>query len=75
MLAFGLIVLVFGFRLLRGREADHRPSMVIAACYFCFGLAAFIWTHYNPHFIGFVVIGAIVAVAAMAPGKSKHNQS
>jgi hypothetical protein len=23
-----------------------------------------VWTHYHPHFIGFMVIGAIVAVAA-----------
>lgn len=49
------------------------PAMVIAVCYFGFGLAAFVWTHYHPHFIGFMVIGAIVAVAAIGPGKSASN--
>lgn len=71
MLTFGLIVLLFGLRLWRGCEADRRPVMVIAACYFGFGLAAFAWTHYDPHFVGFMVIGAIVAVAASTPGKDQ----
>lgn len=74
MLTFGLIVLSFGLRLWRGHDADRRPAMVIAVCYFCFGLAAFVWTHYNPHFIGFMVIGAIVAVAVTG-GKPSRNQT
>ena len=51
------------------------PALVIAACYGGFGLAAFVWTHYHPHFIGFMVIGAIVAVAASRPGKPSSNQN
>jgi len=74
MLAFGLIVLVFGVRLLRGGIADRCPAMVIAGCYFCFGLAAFVWTHHNPHFIGFMVIGAIVAIAASGVARQEQGQ-
>lgn len=75
MLAFGLIVLLFGVRLWQGKTADRRPVIVIAVCYFGFGLGAFFWTHFHPHFIGFMVIGFIVATAAVGPGKSGHEQT
>jgi len=67
-------LLVFGVRLLRGGIADRCPAMVIAGCYFCFGLAAFVWTHHNPHFIGFMVIGAIVAIAASGVARQERGQ-
>lgn len=69
MLAFGLIVLWFGLRLWRGQNVDSRPVMIIAVCYFGFGLAAFFWTRFNQHFIGFMVIGLLVSASAIGPGK------
>ena len=75
MLAFGLIVLRLGLQLWRGKEADSGAAQVIAACYVVFGLAAFFWTRFNPHFIGFVVIGIIVAIATVWPVRAQTHEA
>jgi hypothetical protein len=69
MLAFGLIVLVYAVQLWRGKDAERKPSAIIAVCYLIFGIGAFFTTNFDPHFIGFIVIGLIVGFASTGIGK------
>jgi len=65
MFAFGLIVLSRAVQLSRGRQGDRAPALVIGICYVTFGLIAFIGTGRNPHFLGFILIGALVTATAL----------
>ena len=69
MFAFGLIVLSRAVQLSRGRQGDRAPALVIGICYVAFGLAAFIGTGRNPHFLGFILIGVLVTATALAGRK------
>lgn len=75
MLTFGLIVLRLGLRSLRGKQTDSGAVLIVGVSYTAFGLGAFFWTHFNPHFIGFVVIGLIVAAAAFWPVRAQPRES
>src|SRR6185295_15659708 len=65
MFAFGLVVLSRAVQLSRGRQADRAPALVIGICYLTFGLVSFIGTGRNPHFLGFILIGALVTATAL----------
>lgn len=75
MLTYGLIVLRLALRLLRGKQTDSGAVLIVGVSYAAFGLGAFLWTSFDPHFIGFVVIGLIVAVAALWPVKAILSES
>ncbi len=63
MLAFGVIVLRAGIRMARGREFDRAPVIVIGSIYALFGVVAFLSRALNPHFLLFILNGALVAWA------------
>ena len=65
MLSFGLILLIRSVRLTRGKTVESAPSLIIGICYVLFGLTAFLSTGLNPHFLGFILIGVLVAVSAV----------
>ena len=63
MLAFGGIVLRAGIWMARGREVDRAPVLVIGSIYVLFGAGAFLFRDLNPHFLLFILNGALVAWA------------
>src|SRR6185503_18768864 len=65
MFAFGLIVIARAVQLSRGKGAERAPALVIGICYVTFGLVAFIGTGRNPHFLGFILIGALVTATGL----------
>lgn len=68
MLAFGLIVLGVAARLGRHGRMSRRPLLVIGLAYLAFGLAAFLMTGLNPHFVLFMATGVLVLIPAFGPG-------
>jgi hypothetical protein len=64
MLAFGLVVLACARDVHRGHAGTATPALIVGAAYGLFGLTAFLARGMNPHFTGFMVIGALVIAGA-----------
>ena len=64
MLVFGLIVL--GITIRRG---DPRPVRFIALGYLAFGLTAWLTRDLSPHFLLFIVTGALLALFSFPKGR------
>lgn len=64
MFAFGGLVLSGAVRSLRGRSPEPAPLWVVAVSYMAFGLAAFTLVGRSPHFLGYAVMGLLVALGA-----------
>jgi hypothetical protein len=64
MAAFGVIVLLAGWRLRRGDESGLAAVRVIAASYVLFGGIALLALGLNPFFLLFVATGLVAAVPA-----------
>jgi hypothetical protein len=65
MLAFGVVVLRDARAL--GRHPAHvtGAAAIIGIAYAAFGLWALFYKGFNPHFIGFIVIGLLIAIPAL----------
>jgi hypothetical protein len=74
MAAFGVIVVSIALAALRGSRASRLPAAVIGIAYASFGAWAFLARGGNPHFLGFVAIGALVAVLAF-PGRPRAGEA
>ena len=64
MAIFGTVVLTAAIAALRGPLPSTAPLWLIAAGYLAFGLAAFTWIDANVHFLGYAMIGLVVAAGA-----------
>ncbi|HKD11860.1 MAG TPA: hypothetical protein VKE50_07280 [Thermoanaerobaculia bacterium] len=65
MFAFALVVLASAIQSLRGRPVSQPVLAITAACYGGFGIAAFLSSQ-NAHSLGYVLIGALIGIAAPA---------
>ena len=65
MLAFGVVVLRDARAL--GRDPAHvtGAAAIVGIAYAAFGLWALFYKGFNPHFIGFIVIGLLIAIPAL----------
>jgi len=70
MAAMGLVVVSAGWRLRAGDRSGVTPALLVAACYFFFGLYAFVSRGMNPHFTFFMAVGLLAALPLFggAPG-------
>lgn len=66
MLTCGAIVLAARADLKRGGTMGAVACRCVGLLYLLFGVAAFAYRFPNPHFLGFVVLGMLVLVAARA---------
>lgn len=64
MLVFAAIVLHAAWRLARGEAIDRVPLLATGIGYAAFGLAAFVLRDFRPHFLLFVLTGALVLAVA-----------
>jgi hypothetical protein len=64
MVALGAVVLSAARRISKGLGFDAVALYCIALAYLVFGLGAFSLRHGNPHFLGFALLGALLAYAA-----------
>lgn len=60
MLVFGIIVLWTAVQVARRGDAPTGPALAIAVAYLAFGLVTYLTRDFNPHFLLFVVTGALV---------------
>ena len=67
MFGFALIVAAAAIQALRGIAPARIPLGVVAAIYMTFGVMAFSRSH-NPHHLGPLVMGALLAGALAVPG-------
>jgi hypothetical protein len=66
MMAFAFIVFIAWLQT-RGHKVDARGAVAaISVTYIVFGSTAFVARSFNPHFLGFIVIGLIVAIPLLA---------
>jgi hypothetical protein len=72
MAALGTIVIVAAVRLRRGDASGAFALRVIGACYFVFGLIAFVAQGYEWFFLNFVVTG-LLAGAPVIGGDVRHR--
>jgi len=73
MATFGLIVVTSGLKLRRGDRSGVAPVRLVAACYFLFGLSAFIALDLSPHFAGFMVIGLLAGLPVLGGGPTRSG--
>ncbi len=73
MLAFAAITFSAGLSN-RGAMRPSVPLFAIAITYFLFGWVAFVLRHFNPHFLGFVVLGLIVGTAAVLSSRPQPRR-
>jgi hypothetical protein len=64
MFGFGTIVLNQTFRRMRHQPIQVGPLWIIAIVYLVFGIGAYVWRDFNPHFLLFVATGGLVALFA-----------
>ena len=71
MSGFAALVLSAAVSLIRGKAPSPAPLWVVAATYVTFGIVAFVAVHPSPHFLGYTLMGAIVAAgAALTPARA-----
>lgn len=66
MLTFGVLTLASWRAVSRGHATAARVMWPIAALYLLFGAGAYLNTSFEPHFLGFIALGALAAFAAYA---------
>jgi hypothetical protein len=69
MFAFAALVLTSAMSVLRGKLPQLVPLWLIAGSYLVFGLVAFVRIDPNAHFLGYALMGLLVAIGA-APSPS-----
>jgi hypothetical protein len=75
MLAFGLIALFAGVAVWQRRRVSASPLWIVAAACIGFGLGSQVAYGHNPHLLGFVLMGALVAVGAMNAGALEPQEA
>jgi hypothetical protein len=70
MLTFGVLTIASWGAVRRGNANAGRVMWPVAGLYLLFGTAAYFATSFEPHFLGFIAIGALAAVAAYAVTRS-----
>ena len=76
MLAFAAIALHGAYAVWQEQPAALTALRLIGLTYLGFGLAAFVYRDFNSHFLGFMVLGALLLTAAWGPqGASKSRGS
>jgi hypothetical protein len=65
MAAFGIAMLICGFRLKRRDYSGIAMVRIVAAAYVIYGVAAYITFDYEPSFLGFVALGALAGLPVM----------
>jgi hypothetical protein len=66
MFGFSLIVSAAAFQATRGVPPARLPLAIIAVIYMAFGIMAF-WQSHNPHHLGIVATGLLLAAALAIP--------
>ena len=70
MLAFGVIAILAG--VVGGKDAPASALVVpVSLLYLSFGIGAFALTGGNPHFLGFIVLGALLATGLWAARRAR----
>ncbi len=64
MFAFGALVIGSAISLLRGRVPQLIPLWLVAGTYVIFGFVAFIKVAPSPHYLGYALMGLLVAMGA-----------
>ncbi len=64
MLTFGVITLTVWWSARAGKVLSVAITAPISLLYLGFGTWAFVHSSLNPHFIGFIILGALLAVAS-----------
>ncbi len=72
MLAFAAVVGFASWRLSRGHRPPVGALWIVALLYLLFGTSAYVGRDYNPHFLFFVVSGALVALFASLAGLTRE---
>lgn len=62
MAAMGLVVVNCGWRLRRADRSGVTAALLVAACYFSFGLYAFVARGMAPHFTFFMAVGLLAGL-------------
>jgi len=62
MFAFAALVLTGALSLMKGQVPSIAPLLVVAAIYLIFGLGAFFRVAHDVHFLGYAMIGLLVAM-------------
>jgi hypothetical protein len=63
MVALGVVAILACLEMRRGRGAARVYAAAAGACYLAFGLAAYLGRGFNPHFLFFVGLGAVLLAA------------
>jgi hypothetical protein len=71
MLAFGAALVAMAGDVRRGASGSTAPAWAIAAALAGFGVAAWVLRDFNPHFLGFMAMGALVAGFAAAARRGR----
>lgn len=72
MFGFALMVSAAAIQTIRGRVPARLPLAVVALIYIAFGVMAFSRSH-NPHHLGPIAMGLLLAAALMIPPASKRD--
>ena len=76
MVAFGLVTLVAWTRARRRDGSGLQAAGIVAAVYFLFGLGAFLYAGFNPHFLLlFMIPGALLGWAVRSAGTSGGREA
>lgn len=73
MFAFVIIVSAAAIKAFRGRQFERMPLAIIAVIHSVFGLVAFSRS-YNPHHLGAVLMGVLLAAALVVPDSTKKAE-
>jgi hypothetical protein len=72
MLAFGVVVLRDAWMLKHDLAHATGAAAIIGAAYLLFGLRALFYRGFNPHFLGFILIGLVILIPALPGGKARR---
>ena len=74
MFAFAALVLTGAMSLFQGKAPQLMPLWLIAGSYLIFGFVAFVRIDPNVHFLGYGVMGLLVAIgAALSPSRMNSH--
>jgi hypothetical protein len=71
MCAFGLVLMAMARDVRRGVLGSTAPAWVVAAAFGAFGFVAWVLRDFNPHFLAFIAMGALVAAFAAAARRGR----
>lgn len=66
MLALGAIVLAGFPALRRGERFARQATFVPGLAYLLFGIGAFVYRDFNPHFLFFILVGLLLCLSVLA---------